>query len=69
MGMLARSVTEDELRAMFAPYGAVEELSILRNADGSSRGCAFVKYAVRSDATAAIAALHTSQTMEVRVLF
>ena len=62
--MVSKTASEDDLRALFAPYGAVEEVTILRNADGLSRGCAFVKFKTRAEAQAAISALNNSQTME-----
>ena len=38
VGMLCRDYNEDNVRAMFAPYGLVEDVSILRNDDGRSKG-------------------------------
>ena len=38
MGMLCRNYTEEDVKAMFGPYGHVEDVSILRNADGRSKG-------------------------------
>ena len=64
VGMISRSLTEDQLRAMFEPYGEIEDLTILRNQDQTSRGCAFVKYSQSSEAEEAVSALHHSQTME-----
>ena len=64
LGMLSRKITEEELKVMFAPYGTIEELTILRNPDGTSKGCAFFKYANRLQAQNAIRAMHNSQTME-----
>lgn len=64
IGMLSRKVTEEDLKVMFSPYGTIEELTILRNPDGTSKGCAFFKYANRLQAQNAIRAMHNSQTME-----
>lgn len=64
IGMLCKKLNEDDLRVMFSPYGTIEELTVLRNADGSSRGCSFVKYANRLQAQNAIKHMHNSQTME-----
>ena len=36
--MLSKTFNEEEVRAMFGPYGAVEDVSILRNAEGRSKG-------------------------------
>ena len=38
VGMLSKNFTEDDVRVMFSPYGGVEDVSILRNADGRSKG-------------------------------
>lgn len=54
IGMLPRTVGEDGLRAIFQPYGSIIEVVVLREPDGSSRGCAFVKYHRREDAVNAI---------------
>ena len=49
---------------MFATFGEVEDMTILRNTDGSSRGCAFVRFATPEQAKAAIGGLHQSEIME-----
>ena len=36
--MLSKNVKEDDLRDMFLPFGSIEELTILRNPDGTSKG-------------------------------
>ena len=64
VGMISRAMTEDQLTSMFEPFGAIEDLTILRNHDGTSRGCAFVKFSQPSEAHNAVAALHHNQTME-----
>ncbi|XP_057314766.1 CUGBP Elav-like family member 2 isoform X1 [Hydractinia symbiolongicarpus] len=64
IGMLSKKMSEDDLRVMFSPYGTIEELTVLRNADGTSRGCAFVKYSNRLQAQNCIKHMHNSQTME-----
>ena len=38
VGMISRKATEDDLRMMFSPFGAIEELTILRDSDGKSKG-------------------------------
>lgn len=39
----------------------------MRNPDGTPKGCAFVKFAVRTAAIAAIEALHEKCTMDVSI--
>ena len=67
VGMLSKSSSEDDVRAMFETYGTVEEVTVLRDKDGGSRGCAFIKFANRQQAQAAINKMHGSQIMPVSV--
>lgn len=36
--MISKKATEDDLRIMFSPFGAIDELTILRDSDGKSKG-------------------------------
>ncbi|XP_041356344.1 CUGBP Elav-like family member 3-A isoform X1 [Gigantopelta aegis] len=65
VGMLNKQQIEEDVRQLFSPYGAIEECTILRDQNGNSKGCAFVKYTSHSEAQTAINALHGSQTMAV----
>lgn len=64
VGMISKKATEEDIRKMFAAFGFVEECTILRDGNGSSRGCAFVTFASRQNALNAIRVLHHSQTAE-----
>ncbi|XP_037975405.1 CUGBP Elav-like family member 1-A isoform X12 [Plutella xylostella] len=64
VGMLNKKLCENDVRALFAGHGAIEECTVLRDAQGQSKGCAFVTFVSKQAAIAAIKALHHSQTME-----
>lgn len=64
VGMAPKSANEDEIRAVFAPYGTLREIHVIRNQDGTNKGCAFVKYTTRQSALDAIDALHEQYTMQ-----
>lgn len=59
VGNLTFSTTESDLRELFAPYGAVERVSLVTDRDtGRSRGFGFVEMANDAEAAAAISALN-----------
>ncbi|XP_068632354.1 CUGBP Elav-like family member 1 [Battus philenor] len=64
VGMLNKKLSENDVRSLFAGHGAIEECTVLRDAQGQSKGCAFVTFVSKQAAIAAIKALHHSQTME-----
>lgn len=64
VGMLSKKLCENDVRAMFSNHGTIEECTVLRDANGQSRGCAFVTFASKQSALNAIKAMHHSQTME-----
>ncbi|XP_046346052.1 CUGBP Elav-like family member 2 isoform X16 [Haliotis rufescens] len=64
VGMVSKKLSENDIRMMFAPFGTIEDCTVLRDANGASRGCAFVTYANRHSAQNAIKSMHHSQTME-----
>lgn len=65
VGMLPRSVNEEGLRAVFQPYGKLIEVVVLREPDGTSKGCAFVKYERRDDALSAISSCNGQMFFQV----
>ncbi len=59
---LARSTSEEELRAAAAPHGEIFELRMLKDATtGQNRGYAFVCFCRREDAAAAVEALNAAE--------
>eukprot|EP00118_Oscarella_pearsei_P006975 m.32780 g.32780 ORF g.32780 m.32780 type:complete len:444 (+) comp31696_c0_seq1:118-1449(+) len=66
IGMISKTsaFTEDELMKVFRPYGTVVSCTILRNADGTSKGCAFLSFSKQNDALVAIGEVHNSRTMD-----
>ena len=59
VGNLDFSASEDSIRALFEPYGAVERVNIITDRDtGRSRGFAFVEMTNSEEAERAITALN-----------
>lgn len=58
VGMLPKVLNEMDLQDMFSCYGELREVHLMRNQEGSSKGCAFVKFARRESANRAIEYLH-----------
>lgn len=54
VGKLPRDVYEDELVPIFSSVGKIYELRLMMDFSGSNRGYAFVTYATRAEAVAAI---------------
>ncbi len=55
VGNLSRDVTEEELRAAFSAFGAVDKVSVLKDKfTGEPRGFGFVEMPSKAEATAAI---------------
>ncbi|CAB3989199.1 CUGBP Elav-like family member 3-A isoform X3 [Paramuricea clavata] len=64
VGMISKASTEDDLRLMFAPFGTIENVTVLRDADKRSKGCAFLMFENKMQAQKAIDVMHNSRTME-----
>ncbi len=63
VGNLGYDVTDDQLREMFGPYGAVQTAQVITDRDtGRSKGFGFVEMGSEQEAQAAIAAMHGQQS-------
>ncbi|TVU02926.1 hypothetical protein EJB05_51554 [Eragrostis curvula] len=60
---LNRQATPKEIEEIFAPYGHVEDVYIMRDGMRQSRGCGFVKFSSRESAVAAMNALNGTYIM------
>lgn len=62
VGSLPYSISEEELKDLFAPYGEIESVRVITDkATGQSKGFAFVEMVNEEDAQRAIEALHGKQ--------
>ncbi|XP_041917013.1 CUGBP Elav-like family member 1 isoform X5 [Alosa alosa] len=66
VGQIPRSWSEDQLRELFEPYGAVYEINVLRDRSQNppqSKGCCFITYYTRKAALEAQNALHNMKIL------
>ncbi|RVE74941.1 hypothetical protein OJAV_G00027410 [Oryzias javanicus] len=66
VGQIPRSWSEEQLRELFEPHGAVYEINILRDRSQNppqSKGCCFVTYYTRKSALEAQNALHNMKIL------
>jgi cold-inducible RNA-binding protein len=61
VGNLDFDTTEEELRQLFAAYGTVDRVTLMRDRDGKPRGFGFVEIARAEDGNKAIATLNGTQ--------
>lgn len=66
VGGLPGGVTAEEFRGLFAPFGEVAEVTLIRHDDGRPRGFGFVVMAAAA-AEAAIAELDGSEVRDSRL--
>jgi CUG-BP- and ETR3-like factor len=64
IGMLSRKAGEQEVQDLFSPFGEIREIHMIRNADGSSKCAAFLRYVNRDAAAQAIEHLNGNTVME-----
>ncbi|XP_065216143.1 CUGBP Elav-like family member 1-A isoform X3 [Planococcus citri] len=50
--------SEADIKRLMEPYGTIEEVILLRDPDGISRGCAYVMFRSQEQAAAAVKGLH-----------
>ena len=65
VGQLSPDMNDEQVANLFAPFGHVEDVSILRDKDGVSKKAAFVRMNSRAEALNAIQGLHQSRTLPV----
>uniref|UniRef100_A0A3Q3WXX6 RRM domain-containing protein n=1 Tax=Mola mola TaxID=94237 RepID=A0A3Q3WXX6_MOLML len=66
VGQIPRSWSEEQLRELFEPYGAVYEINVLRDRSlnpPQSKGCCFITYYTRKSALEAQNALHNMKIL------
>ena len=64
IGMLSRKAGEDDVRELFAPFGEIREIHMIRSADGTSKCAAFLKYVNHESCMHAIERLNNTYKME-----
>lgn len=61
--MAPKSAYEEDYKIVFAPFGTPIDIYVIRDRNGFSKGCAFVRYETVKSATDAIEALHDKYIM------
>ena len=69
VGRLPYTMTDDELRDLFAAHGTVESAKVIMDRDsGRSKGFGFVEMASAEEAQTAIKALNDSEQGKMRIV-
>mmetsp|Transcript_2353 Transcript_2353/g.6407 ORF Transcript_2353/g.6407 Transcript_2353/m.6407 type:complete len:442 (-) Transcript_2353:459-1784(-) len=63
VGMVPFSSSEADIEAVFAPFGQLMEVFLMREKDGKSKGCAFVRYYSQHAANMACATLNGTMAL------
>ena len=64
VGQIPKDMEEEALRPIFAEFGAIFDLTVIRDkASGSHRGCAFLTYTTKAAAEKALDALHNKRKL------
>lgn len=66
--MLNKKYNEQDVRQLFSGHGTIEECTVLRDQSGQSKGCAFVTYATKQAAMAAIKVCSIKNNMEEKII-
>jgi CUG-BP- and ETR3-like factor len=64
VGMLSRTCDEHEVRTLFSQFGEIHEVHLIRNADGSSKCAAFLRFEHRESALQAIQQFNGVEVMD-----
>jgi CUG-BP- and ETR3-like factor len=64
VGMLSRSCDEQEVQNLFSRFGEILEVHLIRNADGSSKCAAFLRFERKESALQAIEQLNGIEVMD-----
>jgi RNA recognition motif-containing protein len=64
IGMISKDLSEKDLMEMFVRFGDIDECSIVREPGVGSKGCAFLTFADKQAAAAAITSMHRSHVQQ-----
>eukprot|EP00887_Chlorella_sp_A99_P006321 scaffold3.g6321.t1 len=64
VGQVPTDKTEDDLTPIFAPFGTVEKVTLVRGPEGRSKGCAMVQFGKWAEAEAAMESVNGTSPLE-----